>query len=647
MAAEPESPRGGPPGMREVALAAFEQAPVATAVVEFVAGARPTVVQANQAFCALTGRARDDVVGQRFTRIVAGVDDVLAGLAGGTAVREVPGRCLRADGTSVNIALHGSMLKTRTDPRVLAVLQAIPLTTQLFGVLGRGETETRVQDFVDHIEAMIYVKDADGRYLMTNRHFERMLGVPREKLRSKVDFDLFPPDMAAMYVQNDRQILASRVSTYFEEPLARSGTSWLSLKFPIFDQDGMPYAVGGISANISDRSRAEAATRQAKDEAERASRAKSEFLSRMSHELRTPLNSILGFGQLLQMEQLPIGSAESVDRIVQAGRHLLALINEVLEISRIEAGAHDLSLASVHACEPLADALNMVRPLADARRIELVEDLHGGLYRYVLADHRQLMQVLLNILANAVKYNEEGGTVSVSMEAISSGRLRFRISDTGHGIDERDVDRVFVPFERLTAAESDAEGTGLGLAVSKAIIDALGGAIGVEHSSEGRGTAFFVDLPLTDGPVSAPDPFLTEDAAASALVPGMADVTVLYIEDNAANVELLRRVLARVGTHKFIAAREGRLGVELATQHAPDLIVLDLHLHDLHGEEVLRRLLADPRTRDIPVMVLSADATPSRVQRAKTCGAEAYLTKPLDIPEFIQAVQQILGAGRP
>ena len=305
----------------------------------------------------------------------------------------------------------------------------------------------------------------------------------------KTNYDIVSPETAAVYTANDRRVIEAGIPIHFEEPKSAgdSGT-WLSLKFPLFDEDGQPYAVAGISTDITERKTAEAAVRQAKDEAERANRAKSDFLSRMSHELRTPLNSILGFGQLLQLEPLPAGATDSVDRIVNAGRHLLALINEVLEISRIEAGRQPLAGragALLRTAAPRrSTSCARWRPDATSRSSRISTP---GLYEFVLADYQRLKQVLLNVLTNAVKYNRPGGTVRIVLQVLPDRRLRYRFADTGRGIAPEDLERAFLPFERLDADSTDAEGTGLGLALSKGLIDAMGGAIGVERSVTGRG----------------------------------------------------------------------------------------------------------------------------------------------------------------
>jgi CheY-like chemotaxis protein/anti-sigma regulatory factor (Ser/Thr protein kinase) len=364
----------------------------------------------------------------------------------------------------------------------------------------------------------------------------------------------------------------------------------------------------------------------------------------MSHELRTPLNSILGFGQLLQLERLSPNATDCVDRIVNAGRHLLALINEVLEISRIEAGRQPLQVEPVHCCGPLTEAVDLVRPLAAGRDIALEQDLHAGLFGFVLADYQRLKQVLLNVLTNAVKYNRPGGTVRIVLQSMPDGRLRYRFSDTGRGIAPEDIERAFLPFERLDADSTDAEGSGLGLALSKGLIEAMGGAIGIERSARGEGSVFYVDLPLTDNP---------HDDAGFLFKPEHTPFPrrierggrVLYIEDNLANYDLVRKVFDRLGGLDLMSAMQGQIGIELAAEHQPDLILLDLHLPDIDGEEVLRRLRADERTRDIPVIILSADATPAQAERLKARGAEEYLTKPLELAGFVDAVERALGRG--
>jgi signal transduction histidine kinase/ActR/RegA family two-component response regulator len=376
--------------------------------------------------------------------------------------------------------------------------------------------------------------------------------------------------------------------------------------------------------------------RQARETAEAASRSKSEFLSRMSHELRTPLNAVLGFGQLLELDELTPSQQESVEQIIKGGRHLLELINEVLDISRIETGTLPLSPEPVLVRDLMHDTLTLMRPLADHRDIHLVDDDGGAASLHVMADRQRLKQVMLNLIANAIKYNHEGGTVAVSCETLDDGQLRIHVSDTGPGIRPEDLEQLFVPFERLGAERSDIEGAGVGLALSRRLTEAMGGTLTVS-STFGEGSRFTVQLGIVEGPL---EQFERVTGTAPESVGGVADSSdvrhkILYIEDNLANVRLVERVFQRREDVDVIAAMQGRLGVALAREHRPALILLDLHMPDINGDEVLRQLREDPATAETPVVIVSADATPGQIERLLAEGATSYLTKPLDLQELL------------
>jgi signal transduction histidine kinase/ActR/RegA family two-component response regulator len=385
----------------------------------------------------------------------------------------------------------------------------------------------------------------------------------------------------------------------------------------------------------------------AKQAAEEASQAKSEFLSRMSHELRTPLNAILGFAQLLELDDLTADQRESVDHILRAGRHLLDLVNEVLDLSRIEAGRLQLSPEPVLVGDVLREALDLVRPLAAERRVRLAVGADAGAAapRRVVADLQRLKQVLLNLLSNAIKYNREGGGVVLACEAAPDERLRLVVTDTGPGIPADRLARLFTPFERLGAEQSGVEGTGLGLALSQRLVAAMGGTLGVE-SRPGQGSSFWVELPPAGEDEEEAPPADGGAPGAAPDAPAGPGRTVLYVEDNLSNLALVRRVLARRPRIALLTAMQGQLGLDLARSHRPALVLLDLHLPDVAGEDVLRALRAAPETRDVPVVVVSADATPRQVERLLAAGARSYLTKPLDVPRLLQVVDETL-AGAP
>jgi len=383
--------------------------------------------------------------------------------------------------------------------------------------------------------------------------------------------------------------------------------------------------------------------RRAEEDADRANRAKSEFLSRMSHELRTPLNAILGFAQLMEISQLTDRQREGVEHILEGGRHLLALINEVLEISRIESGHLRLSLEPVPVAEIVRAALSLVRPLATDQAIQLEASLPDD-GQHVEADRHRLQQVLLNLLSNAVKYNRPSGTVRVTCEPVGARRLRIRVADSGLGMTPEQMELLFTPFERLGAEQTGVEGTGLGLTLSKHLVEAMGGTMDVE-SQVGVGSVFSVEFALVAAPASSAAVAAAAAPASRPLRTG--DASVLYVEDNVSNLRLLERVLAHRPGLKLLAAMQGRLGLDLARRHRPNLILLDLHLPDLSGDDVLQQLRADPATREIPVVIVSADATPGQIDRLLAAGARAYLTKPLDIAKLLTLVDEIVGEPQP
>ena len=374
--------------------------------------------------------------------------------------------------------------------------------------------------------------------------------------------------------------------------------------------------------------------------ADSANKAKSHFLSRMSHELRTPLNSVLGFAQLLELNDQRPEDQDAVNHILKGGNHLLNLINEVLDISRIEAGDITMSVESVLASEVIGETLDLMRPLAAARSIHFAPNRSSTCSHYVFADRQRLKQILLNLLSNAVKYNRIGGTVGVSCEQISGTRVRIKVTDTGSGISPENSGRLFVPFERLGADLTEVEGTGIGLALSQRLAEAMGGRLDLE-STVGVGSTFWIELPLVEGSVER-----FERLAPPIEESPLSDhrQKVLYIEDNLANITLVQRIFEHWGEIELVPAIQGRLGIDLARLHHPALILLDLHLTDIPGDEVLQLLRDDPETASIPVVIISADATPGQIQRLQAAGASAYLTKPLNVRELREIATEMLGA---
>ncbi len=385
--------------------------------------------------------------------------------------------------------------------------------------------------------------------------------------------------------------------------------------YPLDSVGSGAQGVLGVCQDMTERVR--------REHAERMNRAKSEFLSRMSHELRTPLNAILGFGQLLERSPLDERQHRHVEHVVKGGRHLLTLIDEVLDISRIESGNLGISVEPVLLADGVQETIDLVRPIAAQHGVVVDADLSPIARVYVLADLQRLKQVLLNLLSNAIKYNRRGGGVRVS--AAEEGEMvALRVSDTGPGIAAEDLPRLFIPFDRLGAEASVVEGTGLGLALSLSLAQAMGGTLHAT-SELGTGSTFELRLRRSERQTAAVD-----RPAPDSPTNGMPACRVLYVEDNVSNLQLIEEVLAEDNV-EIIAAANGRLALDLAPSARTDAILLDLDLPDMTGEEVLHKLRACPQTATTPVIVLTADATPASRGRMLELGANAHLTKPIEI----------------
>ena len=437
------------------------------------------------------------------------------------------------------------------------------------------------------------------------------------------------------------------VNQEFRVVLPDGSVRWLaSRSTPVRDARGELARRIGVNWDITDRRLAEA-ERQERELAQRENQAKSRFLSRMSHELRTPLNAVLGFTQLLLAE--PAGTEpvaqerrRRLQYIEDAGEHLLSLINDVLDLSSLESGEMRIDTSPVALADIVDQAVPLVAPLISARGVSLHR---GALDAVVVADAVRLRQVLINLLSNAAKYNRQGGDIFLEAARMGS-EVRLAVRDTGRGMTAEQRAHLFEPFNRLGIEREGIEGTGVGLVIVRTVVERMGGRVLVE-SEPGAGSTFTVVLPAAERPPAAATTRGREPvkAVAGAVArPAAAERrVVLYIEDNPVNATIVREVLTRHGGIDLTVADNGLGGLEQARRLLPDLVLLDMHLPDIDGHEVRRRMAADPALAGIPCIALSASAMPEEVARARAAGVVDYLTKPLDLPQFLARLDLALG----
>lgn len=503
-----------------------------------------------------------------------------------------------------------------------------------------GDSAAELDRFFTVALDMLCIANSDGYFKRVSPAFTTTLGWSVEEMQTRPFLEfVHPDDREATLAEVERQVVAGEPVLHFENRYQHKDGSWRVLSWKsVPQQGGLMYAA---ARDVTERKHLELQLLLAKDEAERANLAKSEFLSRMSHELRTPMNAILGFGQLLEMSHLDEPQRESLDHIMKGGRHLLNLINDVLEIARVEIGKLGISVETVEVENILRESVDLMRPMAEQRGIALELNSIGPVF--AMADTQRLRQVVLNLISNGIKYNVESGSVTVGVQRSDDNSLVIEVRDTGIGISEAALGKLFTPFERMGAEMTGIEGTGLGLALSKSLAEAMGGHLLVE-STRGIGSSFRLVLkssepaeePVIEATVFASHSFGTSDQKRR----------VLLIEDNLTNAELLEKTFAFRPDLELITAMQGRLGLELARENRPDLVLLDLHLPDISGHQVLSELLADPLLQAIPVVIVSADASAAQSEKLLKIGAFAYVSKPFVLRELMATVDRALEAQK-
>jgi len=508
-------------------------------------------------------------------------------------------------------------------------------------------TEESVRLMVESVtDYGIVMLDPGGRVVSWNSGAQRIEGYTSEEILGQ-HFSRFYPsqDIELGKPQRDLEVVTSK-GRYEDEGLRvrkDGSTFWANVIFTtIRDEAGRLRGIAKLTRDLTERRKVEAELTDAKSAAEKANLAKSEFLSSMSHELRTPLNAILGFAQLLESDSPPPtpSQSEGITQILQAGAHLVELVNEVLDLARIESGRLSWSLEPVSLASILPECRAMFEAQANERGIRVAWP-EGGAPCFIWGDRTRVKQVLINLLSNAIKYNKAGGSVVVECGAGAPHRMRVSVRDTGEGLSPEKRAQLFQPFNRLGQEAGAKEGTGIGLVVTKRLVELMGGTIGVE-SAVGEGSMFWFELDATAAPAVVAG---AAELAAPARLPlrdGAEPRTLLYVEDNPANMRLVERIIARRPDVRLLCAIDGTLGVALARTALPDVILMDINLPGISGVEAMRILRDDGATAHIPVVALSANAMPGDIERGLDAGFFRYLTKPIQLKAFMDTLDVAL-----
>jgi PAS domain S-box-containing protein len=547
---------------------------------------------------------------------------------------------IRKDGSRFPAIVSVTALRTDRGPIIGYLLIATDNTVRKDAEDKRLWAEESFQLMVESVtECAIVMVDQEGRVKSWNTGAQRIKGYDAK--------DIIGRERSCFYPQEDidagkpeRALQEAASVGRFEDDgwrVRKDGTRFWANEVvtAIRDSSGALRGYATLARDMTQRQRVEAKLKEARAIAEAANLAKSDFLSSMSHELRTPLNAILGFAQLMESDAPPptANQKASIDQILQAGWYLLTLINEVLDLSLIESGKLTLSPEPVSVDEVLSDCRAMMEPLAQKRGIAMTFPTFDTPC-FVLADRTRMRQVFVNLLSNAIKYNRPNGSIVVDCVLHEPGHIRISVTDTGSGLSPEKLAQLYQPFNRLGQEVGVEQGTGIGLVVTKRLVEAMRGTVGVE-SNIGQGTVFWVDFVATE-PAQAIAMGASLDALPQIQIDDSVGArTVLYVEDNPANLKLVEMLIARRGDLRLLSASTGDLGIEVALAHRPDVILMDINLPGISGIKALAILRREAATADIPVIALSANASPRDIERGLAAGFLKYLTKPIKVEELM------------
>jgi len=558
-----------------------------------------------------------------------------------TGHHDVIHRIVRPDG-SVRHVHELAQAETDAAGKLLRLTGTVQdISERMLAEQALQESQAKLSGLFELSPLGIVLTDMSGRYLEFNEAFRAICGYLAEELKKLDYWALTPQEYQEQEFSQLKYLNKTGRYGPYEKTYRQQNGNLIPVRLNgilVKDQTGK-HRIWSIVEDISDRKRIEQALIDARDEADRANRAKSEFLSSMSHELRTPMNAILGFGQLMHYDAtLPDGHRDSVQEILKASQHLLELINEVLDLAKVESGRIDMSLEPVDVCGIVDECISLVVTMAGKRNIRISHNGLNGIA--VRADRTRLRQVLLNLLSNAIKYNREGGSVKIEVQSGGTGRLRILVKDSGPGIPAARMAELFQPFSRLSAEHSAIEGTGIGLTITRRLVEMMGGTVNAE-SEVAVGSIFWIELPLEELP-EALHGSATADSATPSQRSEAAQHTVLYIEDNPSNLRLVTQILGRRQHVHLLTAHTPELGIELALAHHPGLILLDINLPGMNGYQVLEVFKNDARLQAIPVVAITANAMPRDIERGLAAGFADYLTKPLEVARFYKVVDACL-----